>query len=169
MPPLNSTLCAPMIQIRPGDLIAVRRNDAHVVFAILTKQILFGGHWSFVFHRSRQTLPAKGEEVVGAGFNAVVDFIVPKREGRVVRINRANDFSSLMGPELLQQEPAKGETNYGIWRWINKERMEAEYVRFTPSPTREERAAPRYSCMPADFAWHLAERKWNVSSSMWGA
>lgn len=158
-----------MIQLRPGDLIAVRKDDAHVLFAILTKQILFGGHWSFVFHGSRPTLPSASGDIVGSGFNAAVDFIVPKREDRIVRIGRSNDFSSLMGPELLQQEPLKGEHNYRIWRWKNKDRTEAEYVRFTRTPTREEKAAPRYSCLPADFAWDLAARKWKEDSSMWGA
>jgi hypothetical protein len=32
-----------MLQIRPGDLIAVGKGDGAVLFAILTKQILFGG------------------------------------------------------------------------------------------------------------------------------
>ena len=158
-----------MIQLRPGDLIAVRKEDAHVLFAILTKQILFGGHWSFVFHSSRKTLHLAQDEIIGSGFNAVVDFIVPKRENRVIRISRGNNFSSLMGPEMLQQEPLRGERNYRIWRWKNNERKETEYVRFTPSPTREERAAPRYSCLPADFAWELVEREWKEDSSMWSA
>ena len=158
-----------MIQPRPGDLIAVRKGETHVLFAILTKQILFGGHWSFVFHRSRKTLPSEREEVVGSGFNATVDFIVPKREERVVRISRGNDFTSLRGPELLQQAPLKGEKNYRIFRWKNNQRVEAEYVRFTPSPTKEERTAPHSACMPADFAWNLAERDWRVDSSMWDA
>jgi hypothetical protein len=74
-----------------------------------------------------------------------------------------------MGPELLQQEPLKGEKNYRIWRWKNNERNEAEYVRFTPSPSRDEKSAPRYSCMRADFTWDLADREWKESSSAWGA
>jgi hypothetical protein len=43
-------LDGPMVQIRPGDLSAVSKGDSAVLFAILTKQILFGGHWSYVFH-----------------------------------------------------------------------------------------------------------------------
>src|SRR2546425_207169 len=126
-----------MVQLRPGDLVAVRRNGVYVVFAILTKQILFGGHWVFAFHGSRESLPSEHHECAGPGFNAVVDFIVPKREDRVVRIRRGQDFSSLLGPELLQQEPAKSQVNYRMWRWQNNRREKAEYVRFTPSPTPE--------------------------------
>lgn len=158
-----------MIQLRPGDLVAVRKGDLHVVFAILTGQILFGGHWSFVFHGARKALPLEQDEIRGPGFNAVVDFIVPKREQRVSRISRGNDLSSLMGPELLKQEPLEGQRNFQIFRWKNRERARAEYVRFTPSPTREERAAPSYSCIHADFAWDLAKREWKEAASMWSA
>ena len=137
---------------------------------MLTKQVLFGGHWSFVIHHARQPLPKdEAGEVMGPGFNAIVDFIVPKREGRVVRISRGNDFSSLNGPQLLQQAPLKDEKNYRIWRWKDNRREDAEYVRFTPSPTKEERRAPHYSCIAADFAWDLAARAWTTHQSMWGA
>jgi hypothetical protein len=158
---------ASMIQLRPGDLVAVRKDDAYFVFAILTKQTLFGGHWSFAFHGSRPTLPSVDDELAGPGFNAAVDFIVPKRENRVVRVRRGNDFSSLFGPELLQQYPTKGETNYRIWRWRNYLREEAEYVRFTPSPSPEERSAPHYACIPADWACDRAARGWKEHESPW--
>jgi hypothetical protein len=95
------------------------------------------------------------------------DFIAPKRENRIVRISRSNDFSSLIGPELLQQEPAKGEVNDRIWRWMNGRREQAEWVRFTPSPTAEEKSAPHYSCIPAEWACKLAARRWEPSMSKW--
>ena len=156
-----------MIRLRPGDLITVRKDNAHFLFAILTKQVLLGGHWSFVFHGSRPMPASAQAEIIGPGFNAAVDFIVPLREDRVVRIRRGNDFSSLLGPELLQQEPAQGEVNYRIWRWKDNLREEAEFVRFTPSPTSEERSAPRYSCIPADLACDLAARGWKENESEW--
>ena len=155
-----------MLQLRPGDLIAVEKDGSRIFFAILTRQILFGGHWSFVFHGSLESLPSSGGSVASSGFNAVVDFIVPKRENRVVRISRGNDFSSLIGPELLQQAPLGGEKNYRIWRWNNHQREDAEFVRFTPAPTAEEKVAPHYSCLPADFAYDLAARKWRPDSQM---
>jgi hypothetical protein len=159
-----------MLPIRPGDLISVQTDDGYVAFAILTKQILFGGHWSFVFHGVRETVPASRDELVDTGFNAVVDFIAPKRENRVVRISRKNDFSSLFGPELLQQRPIKGLTkNYRIWRWRNGERVEADYVRFTASPTAAERSLPHYSCLPADWACDLAARGWTANLSPYDA
>lgn len=158
-----------MIQLRPGDLVAVRKDSAYFLFAILTKQILFGGHWSFAFHGSRPTAPSEANRSDGAGFNAAVDFIIPKREERIVRVSRGNDFSLLLGPELLQQQPHKGEVNYRIWRWKNLRREEAEYVRFTPSPSPEERTAPHYSCIPADLACDRAARGWKEHQSARGA
>ena len=155
-----------MVQIRPADLIAVQTEGALVLFAILTKQILFGGHWCFVLRDSTWTATT-GEELHPAGFNAFVDFLVPKREGRVTRVSRGNDFSHLLGPELLQQQPLKGEVNYRIWRWAKGERESVEYVRFTASPTRAEQGVPEYSCMPADFACELVAREWQQGTSMW--
>jgi hypothetical protein len=137
------------------------------LFAILTKQILFGGHWSFAFHGSQPTLPSGLDRVGRPGFNAAVDFIVPKREGRVTRVSRGNDLSSLLGPELLQQHPARGEVNFRVWRWKARGRQEAEYVRFTSSPTPEERSAPHYSCISADDACDLAAREWKAHEPMW--
>ena len=153
-----------MLQLRSGDLISVRRDDTLVRFAVLTKQLLFGGHWSFVFHgSSTPALSPSGPARRSPGFNAAVDFIVPNREGRVVRVSRDNDFDALMGPELLQQPPAKGQVNYQIWRWENGQRRHASRVRFTPSPTPDELAAPFYSCMPADWACDLAVQSWTPS------
>lgn len=158
-----------MVQIRPGDFIAVSHGDSAVLFAILTKQVLFGGHWSYVFHGARRLTDLSGIEAVGAGFNAAVDFIVPKREDRIVTISRGNDFSSLVGPEQLQQQPAEGEVEYRIWRWMHGRREEAELVRSTQSPRAEEASAPHYSCVSADWAYRLAERRWEPHMSRWAA
>jgi hypothetical protein len=152
-----------MIQLRPGDLVEVVDRTKRFHFAILTKQMLFGGHWCFAFYEAPPALAASG------GFNAFVDFIVPKREGRVSRLSAANDLSNLQGPELLQQEPTKGEVTYAIYRWKDRLRQDVEAVRSTTSPRPEERAAPRYACIPANWACELIERKWNPGMSLWVA
>ncbi len=156
-----------MLQIRSGDLIRVRHGDAETVFAVLTRQTFFGGHWSYVFHGAACGRWDAIAEASRSGFNAVVDFIVPNREKRIVRLSRGNDFSSLMGPDLLQQEPPSGDINYQIWRWKDGRREEAEWVRFTPSPSAEEKSAPRYSCIPADMVCEMAARRWQPHTSMW--
>ncbi len=158
-----------MLQIRAGDFIAVADGDSAVLFAVLTKQVLFGGHWSYVFHGVRPLTAVSNIQASGTGFNAAVDFITPKRENRIIRISRDNDFSSLMGSELLQQEPAKGEVNYMMWRWLNGRREDAEFVRFTPSPSTEERIAPPFGCIPAEWVCKLAAQSWEPRMSMWTA
>jgi hypothetical protein len=158
-----------MVQIRRGDLVAITTDSGSVQFAVLTKQILFGGHWCFVFYDRVPVLPSGANEVAHSGFNAFIDFIQPKRDGRVITISRNNEFSRLSGPELLQQQPLKGQVNYRIWRWRDQQRQEVEYVRFTALPTADERSAPEYSCLQADFASALAARKWKVGTSMWAA
>jgi hypothetical protein len=149
-------------------LVAIENDGSHIVAAILTKQILFGGHWSFLFHGTHEALP-KDFHVAGrtTGFNAAVDFIIPKREKRLSRISRGNSFSALLGPELVTQAPLRGEQNYRVWKWRGGEREAAEYVRFTSTPTLEERSAPPYSCLAADFAWKLAARGWTPGASMY--
>jgi len=155
-----------MLQIRPGDLVAIQKNDLYVVVAVLTPQLLFGGHWCFVAHNARPDL-VDDETEFTSGFNAFVDFIVPKREGRISRLRRNADFSSLRGSLLLQQPPAKGEKNYRLWQWKDDQREAVEYLRFTPSPTREQQSTPHYATISADRAWDLASRAWTPDQSLW--
>ena len=158
-----------MIQIRAGDLVAVRHEDTWVPFAVLGKQILFGGHWCFVYNTVQSESPGLDFALTGTGFNAFVSFIVPKRDERLARISRGNDFSALKGPEMLVQQPARGEVNYSIWRWKSRRREDAEYVRFTPSPSQEERCSPEYGCFPADFVCELVKRGWKLGDRWWVA
>lgn len=153
-----------MIQIRAGDLLSVKTDEGHVVFAVLTKKLLFGGNWCYVFH---QTTVAQLQE--DHGFNAFVDFIIPKREDRVTRLSSGNDFSNLGGPELLKQQPTRGKTSYSIYRWSNFRIDSVTHIRTTTSPTKEELSAPEYACLPAGFACELALRQWRPHDSMWAA
>jgi hypothetical protein len=154
-----------VLQIRAGDLVAIQKDDLYVVVAILTPTLLLGGRWCFVAHNAWREMIDEVES--SSGFNAFIDFIVPKREGRIARIRRNADFSTLQGPELLQQPPLKGEKNYRIWRWKDHRREAVEYLHFTSSPTVDEKSSPHYSTIPADFAWALASRAWTPRQSMW--
>lgn len=84
-----------MIQLRTGDLIAVRRDDAYVLFAILTRQILFGGHWSFVFRHSRK------EDDGRPAPDSTLWWTSSCQNAKTASfaISRGNDFFSLMGPD----------------------------------------------------------------------
>jgi len=155
-----------MLQIRPGDLVAIQKNDLYVDIVVLTSKLLFGGHWCFVVHNARREI-STAEVECSSGFNAFVDLIVPKRENRLSRIRRDVDPSSIWGPSLLQQPPLKGEKNYRIWQWKDGKREDVEYLRFTPSPSKEELNSPHYSTFAADFAWDLASRGWMPDQSPW--
>lgn len=97
-----------MLQIRPGDLVAIKRDGLYVLAAVLS-----GGHWCFVAHHARYELPKdEAGERISPGFNALVDFIVPKREGRIVRLRRSAEFSSLCGSSFNFTRPRRGEFDY---------------------------------------------------------
>jgi hypothetical protein len=151
-----------MIQTRPGDLIDVTLGNEHVLFAVLTKKALFGGNWCYVFHRHPDS-----QFVTPPGFNAFVDFIVPKRESRITRISANNDFAKLLGPTLLKQQPTRGKIDYQIYRWSDCRVDSVAHIRTTSSPTQEELSAPEYMCLPADFACELALRQWRPSDRIW--
>ena len=149
-----------MIQTLPGDLVEVSKDGEQFRFAILTKKLLFGGNWCYVFHRSQNDSGTKG-------FNAFVDFIVPKRENRLLNISRKNDFSALSGSNLLKQQPLRGESNFRIFSWRDFSTSSVSLIRVTTSPTKQELAAPEYACIPADFACELVSRDWTPSQSRW--
>jgi len=151
-----------MIQIRSGDLLKVSFEGRDVVFAVLTKKVLFGGNWCYVFHETPGTDLSRV-----SGFNAFVDFIVPKRQGRVARVSSENDLSGLGGPGLLKQQPNREKSTYAVYRWSNFQVDSVVHVRTTASPTKEELSAPEYSCLPADFACELALRQWRPQDRMW--
>lgn len=151
-----------MIQARSGDLLEIQFGTERIRFAVLTKKLLFGGNWCFVFHN-----PMASQSKGASGFNAFVDLIVPKRQSRVERISRNNDFSDLLGPALLKQQPTRGEKDYAIYSWPDRRIESVTHIGTTSCPTREELSAPEYMCIPADFACELAIRQWKPHERIW--
>jgi hypothetical protein len=103
-----------MIQVAPGDLVSIAANG-RFYYALLIERIrMFGGCWSFVFHRtSSRVLTAP--EVLGEsqGFNAFVDYIWSKREKRIERIARKVDATAFRGPGFLKAtHPFKGKAPF---------------------------------------------------------
>ena len=156
---LNTGVRRSMIQTRPGDLIQVQKDGVNFTFCVLTKKLLFGGNWCFVCYNS--------DASVKDGFNAFVDFLVPKRENRITKLSSGNDFSHLHGSELLKQQPTRGKTMYHIYRWRELSISTVSSVRSTESPTKVERSAPEYASVPADWACELAELHWSPDQSLW--
>lgn len=93
-----------MIRIQPGDLVAIAANHKYYYALILDRIRLFGGNWTYAFHRtSAEVLEA--EEILGGpheGFNAFIDFIWAKREDRLVRLARKVDSGEFAGPGYVR-------------------------------------------------------------------
>jgi len=94
-----------MIQLKPRDLVAITANSRYYYALLLDRIRLFGGNWTFVFHRTSSSL-LTAKEVLGgsrSGFHAFVDFIWAKREGRATRLWRGVSTEEFEGPGFLKQ------------------------------------------------------------------
>jgi hypothetical protein len=93
-----------MIQISPGDLVAVAADGRYFYALILHRVGLFGGNWTFVFHRSSQNILDAVDLLNGPknGYHAFVDFIWAKRDGRLSRVARKVDTGPFAGPGRLK-------------------------------------------------------------------
>lgn len=93
-----------MIQVAPGDLVAVTARGRYYYALIVERIRMFGGSWTFAFHRTSGALLAPEALLNGSrsGFNAFVDFIWAKREKRLVRLARKVDASPFRGPGRLK-------------------------------------------------------------------
>ncbi len=93
-----------MIQIAPGDLVAVEAEGRYYYAFILDKVRLFGGNWAFVLHASSEKVRSATEVLSGprTGLHAFVDFIWAKRERRLLRLARTLDTASFRGPGFLR-------------------------------------------------------------------
>ena len=149
-----------MIQIRAGDIIAVERGGRFFVAVLLTNQVMFGGHWTFVFHVLRDELPTASSICLDppVGFHAFVDFIWPKRESRLFRIARRVEIGRYGNPMLLQSVDG---ARYHLVQWSDKTDVNGRKSgRWTDTPTTEESQAPHCATFGADFIWDLVDREW---------
>jgi hypothetical protein len=153
-----------MIRIAPGDVLAIQHDGRYVYAAVLTRQILFGGHWSFIYHGAFPRLMPIDEllAVELRGFNAVVDYIQPNREKRLVRIAKKVDTSRYPNPPLVKSHFGPPIARRDVWkilRWTDKEQQVVE-IKMTYEPTAQELSLPNHECLSANYAWGLAERDW---------
>ena len=92
-----------VIQVSPGDLVAVSANEKFYYALLIERIRMFGGCWSFVFHRTSRELISAADLLTspGVGFNAFVDFLWSKREGRIQRLQRRAETAPFRGPGFL--------------------------------------------------------------------
>ncbi len=78
-----------MIRVTRGDLLAIRGEDAKFYYALILDKVgLFGGNWSFAFHKTSDNV-LSSNDLLGPdirGFHAFIDFIFAKRENRITRL-----------------------------------------------------------------------------------
>jgi hypothetical protein len=131
-----------MIQLRPADLIAVRSNGCYYHALVLDRIGLFGGNWSFAFHKtSIELLEADVILLDRRGFNAYIDFIWAKREDRITRIARKIDTTPFLGPGFLK---SAHHTQEKADQWFIYD-MSGEELRRVRRLTPEEKKYPLWS------------------------
>jgi hypothetical protein len=94
-----------VIQLRPGDLVAVSSGGRYFYCLILDRIRMFGGNWTYVFHGSSGSILTANQvlERTHDGFHAFVDFIHAKREARLERLARGVDTRPYAGPGYLKR------------------------------------------------------------------
>jgi hypothetical protein len=84
-----------MIQIKQGDVIAIKQKGHFYYAIILSRIIYFGGNLVYAFHTKSDNLLTLKELIhkETRGFNAIVDFIFAKREKRITKLGQIENLS----------------------------------------------------------------------------
>lgn len=86
-----------MIQIKPGDVIALEHDNFYYYCIVLTKIIQFGGNLTYVFNfKTKESLSL--DDLLknkSNGYNAIVDFIWAKRQKRVAKLGKIDNYNDL--------------------------------------------------------------------------
>jgi hypothetical protein len=147
-----------MIQIRADDLIAVAASGKYYYALVLDRIRLFGGNWTFVFHKTSSE-PLAADQILNTpheGFHAFVDFIWSKREKRVSRIARNVDVERFRGPSFLKQSNTlKGKATL----WFISD-MTLKEIRRTTRLSKAERTYPLKRRIDDIIMVSAVEAKW---------
>jgi hypothetical protein len=147
-----------VIQIAPGDLVAVESEGRYYYALLLDRIKLFGGNWTFVFHASSNTLLTAEDLLAGPrqGYHAFVDFIWAKREKRLNRLARWVDTKPFEGPGRLKGSSA---INEKATFWLIYD-MNGTQLKRSSCLTPEEAAFPDYSRIDDTLMIDLVKRRW---------
>jgi hypothetical protein len=147
-----------LIQIAAGDLVAVEANGRHHYALILDKIRLFGGNWSFAFHRTSVDVLSPAELLRDApqGFHAFVDFIWAKREKRLRRLARGLDTRSFQGSGRLKGTNA---VNQKATLWFIYD-MDFQELKRVAQLTAEEATYPDHSRIDDVLMVERIAQKW---------
>lgn len=84
-----------MIQLKLGDVIAIKQKGVYYYAIILSKTIYFGGNLIYAFHIKSDSLLSLNEimQKKSKGFNAIVDFIFARREKRITKLGQIENYA----------------------------------------------------------------------------
>ena len=151
-----------MQHLKPGELVALRKDERYFVFLILSPSAFFGCQWTFAFHDHHQALPGAADIDLAhpRGFVALIDFIKPRRSDSVIRISKGIDPSPFLEFSLVKaliRMPGQPTLCY-IY-----DRHSSAIVRQKPDLSAEEMDFPIWSGVHAYDAIHLIQTEWRPS------
>jgi hypothetical protein len=147
-----------MIRFKPGDMIAYRWDERYHYAVVLTKLILFGGNLVHAFYRTTDNLLTAEELLQGdaAGFNAIVDFIWAKRQGRIFKLGAVQDYERFRTSQYFKSThwhlPAPAS-----W-WIYDEHD--ELIRATEELTEAEKMLPNWYTIDDSLLSSYIKSRW---------
>lgn len=141
-----------MIQQRVGDLLQVEEEGQYIYAVVLTKQVKFGGNILFVFHSDGKERNVGSLVPESGGFNVCADLLVPKREGRVVRVHHFEHLAS-----FWRTKYAKSTSEYRLgmrakeWFIYDIDDLGGKHVARVTKLSSEHRAAMDGGCYSFDL------------------
>jgi hypothetical protein len=151
-----------MQHLKPGELVALRKNENFYVFLVLSSPAFFGCPWAFAFHTSYTSLPSASEIDLTRpnGFVALIDFIEPRRSNSINRICKGIDpgpFLEFSFTKALIRSPGQQAI------WYIYDRDTSAILRKTHSLLPQEMAFPIWSGVHAYDSIRLIQNKWDPS------
>ena len=90
--------------VKPGNLIAVKKDEKYYYYLILSEPAFFGCQWAYAFHKTSGEIEAETEilKKYDEGFHALIDFIEEGRKNGIVKINNKIDIKPYINKSDLK-------------------------------------------------------------------
>lgn len=150
-----------MQHLKEGDLIALEDHGRWCVFLILSKSAFFGCQWAFALYQTFGEIPPVNslELSPNNGFVALIDFIEPRRENKIVRIDKGMEIERCMSFQrmkaLIRKHPPDGTA---LWYIYDRNFSILEKKK---SLLPKELDYPIASGMKADRSFQLITSRWS--------
>jgi hypothetical protein len=94
-----------MMHQQIGDLPQIEEGGKYFYVVVLTKVVMFGGNILFVFHTNGDKRDVGSLAPGCSGFNICADLLLPKREGRVIRLHRFESLTPFWRSKYAKTTP----------------------------------------------------------------